>query len=98
MRSATSRGFSSIHSRSVTSASSAAYSVALSSGTCANVARDFLPRRVLDHLIERDAGVAEVALGQLVHAVAALAAVERVGHQHGVVDRRDADAVPAPAH
>ena len=33
MRSAARRGFSTIHSRSVTSASSAAYSVALSRGT-----------------------------------------------------------------
>ena len=50
-------------------------------------------RRVRDHLVERDAGVAEVALGEIVHAVAAAAAVERVGEQHGVVERRDVDAV-----
>ena len=49
-----------------------------------------LARHVRDDLIERDAGVAEVAHGEIVHAVAALAGIERIRHQHGVVDRRDA--------
>ena len=42
MRSAARRAFRTIHNRSVTSASSAAYSVALSSGTWPNVLSDFL--------------------------------------------------------
>ncbi len=37
--------------------------------------------------------MAEVAHGEVVHAVAALADVERVRHQHGVVEGGDADAV-----
>ena len=37
-------------------------------------------------------GVAEEALGQRVHVVAAAAGVEHVGHQHGVVAGRDVDA------
>ena len=94
MRSAARRGFSTIHSRSVTSASSAAYSVALSSGTCPKVLFRLLgARRVLEHLLERHAGVAEMALGEVVHAVRRPAGIERVGHQHGVVERRDLDAV-----
>ena len=50
-------------------------------------------------LLEGDALVAEVALGEFVHAVAAsdafLAAprVEREAHHHGVVDGADGDAV-----
>ena len=55
MRSAASRGFSTIHSRSVTSASSAAYSVALSSGTWSKVRSDFLRPARADHLLEGDA-------------------------------------------
>ena len=65
MRSAASRGFSAIHSRSVTSASSAAYSVALSSGTCAKVLSDFLaPGACSSTCVERNAGVPEMALGK----------------------------------
>ena len=40
--------------------------------------------------VEGDAGVPQVALGQRVHAVLAAAAVERIGEQHGVVERRRA--------
>ena len=96
MRSAASRGFSTIHSRSVTSASSAAYSVALSSGTWANVLSDFLaPGACCQHLLEGDAGVPEVPLGERIHAVLPRPSVERVGEQHGVVEGRELDAVPA---
>ena len=38
--------------------------------------------------------MAEPLLGELVHAVAAHAALEHVGHQHGVVDRAHLDAAP----
>ena len=41
------------------------------------------------HLREGDRRVAEQGLGQVVHAVAAQAAVRGVGHQHGVVVGRD---------
>ena len=85
---------SSIHRRSVTSASSAAYSVALSSGSLTERPLGLLlARHVRDYLLERHAGMPEVAHGEIVHAVPALAGVERVGHQHGVVERRHVDAV-----
>ena len=41
--------------------------------------------------------VPEVALGELVHAVRAAPAVERVGHQHGVVEGRERRCRAAPA-
>ena len=47
------------------------------------------------HLLERDGDVAEVELGQLVHAVVVHARVQHVGHQHGVLDGRHAHAVAA---
>ena len=53
--------------------------------------------RVLEHLREGHAGVPQVALGQRVQAVLAAPAVERVGEQHGVVERGEIDAVPAAA-
>ncbi len=46
------------------------------------------------HVGELDGLLAEVALGQFVHAVAVLAGVEHEGQQHRVVDRPDRDAVP----
>ena len=46
-------------------------------------------------VLEGDRRVAEEALGELLHAGAALAALERVGEEHGVVIGRDADAVAA---
>ena len=49
---------------------------------------------MLQHLREGHAGVLEVALGQRIHAVLPAAGIERVGHQHGVVERRQRDAVP----
>ena len=42
-------------------------------------------------VLELDGLVAEMLLGQLVHAVVVQPAVERVGQQHGVVDRRHLD-------
>ena len=45
------------------------------------------------HVGELDGLLVEVALGQLVHAMAVLAAVEHEGEQHRVVDRADLDAV-----
>ena len=45
------------------------------------------------HILEGDAGVIEMALGQLIHAVADVARFQHVGHQHRVVDREDGDAV-----
>ena len=45
------------------------------------------------HILEGDAGVIEMALGQLVHAMADVARFQHVGHQHRVVDRGDGDAV-----
>ena len=50
-------------------------------------------RREFDDLAERHRRMREMALRQRIHAVIALAAIERVGQQHRVVDRRDADAV-----
>ena len=98
MRSAARRGFSTIHSRSVTSASSAAYSRRLVERHLREGLVGLLgARRVLQHLREGHAGVPEMALGQRVHAVLAAPAVERVGEQHGVVERREIDAVPARA-
>ena len=42
--------------------------------------------------MEMDGVVVEPALGEIVHAVAAFAGVEHVGHQHGVVVAGDLDA------
>ena len=42
---------------------------------------------------DRDRRVVEIAFGEDIHAVVMFAGMERVGHQHGVVDRRDVDAV-----
>jgi hypothetical protein len=47
---------------------------------------------------EADRGVAEMAAGELVHAVAAATRVEHVGHQHGVVVGSDLDPVPLHDH
>ncbi len=44
-------------------------------------------------LLEGDRRVAEQLLGELVHAVAAEAAIERIGDEHGVVEGRHVDAV-----
>ena len=94
MRSAASRGFSIIHSRSVTSASSAAYSVALSNGTWPKVLPDFFAPGAnattcsnVMHVCCRCFSASEV------HAVLPAPAVERVGDQHGVVDVARLDAV-----
>ena len=46
-----------------------------------------------DHLLVLDRLVAEMQQGQFVHAVAVRAAFEHDAQQHGVVDRRDVDAV-----
>ncbi len=45
------------------------------------------------HGLEGDRRVAEPQLAELVHAVAVQAALQHVGDQHGVVDRRDVDPV-----
>ena len=93
MPSAARRGFSARHSRSVTSASSAAYSVALSIATRAKPMK-LRPEPATS--AKRDRLVAEPSLAERVHAVAVAgrAGVEHVGDQHGVVERRDLDAVP----
>ncbi len=44
--------------------------------------------------LDRDRQVAKIALGQVVHAVVMRPGVHRVRHQHGVVERGDADAEP----
>ncbi len=44
------------------------------------------------HLVIGEHGVAQMALGELVEAVAVPADIEHVGHEHGVVDGRDVDA------
>ena len=94
MRSAASRGFSAIQSRSVTSASSAAYSVALSIGTPAKVLSPFLAPGACAITWSKAMQMCfKWRSASVVHAVIAAAAVERIGEQHGVVDRRDADAV-----
>ena len=51
--------------------------------------------RVLQDLLEGNAGVPQVALGKRIHPVLAAAAVERIGEQHGVVEGAELDAVPA---
>ena len=62
----------------------------------ANVFSDFLAPGACSITCSNDMQrVAEVALGESVHAVLARAAVERVGQQHRVVERRDVDAVAA---
>jgi hypothetical protein len=47
------------------------------------------------HVLERDRFVAEQFLRQFVHAVAGLAGIEHVGHQHRVVIGAGIDAAPA---
>src|ERR1700742_3098732 len=44
------------------------------------------------HVIEARGAAAEITGGYSIHIVRAFAGVEHVGHQHGVVDRADADA------
>ena len=51
-------------------------------------------RRMLEHLRERHARVLENALRQRVHAVLAAPGIQGIGEQHGVVERRERDAVP----
>ncbi len=48
---------------------------------------------MLEHGIERNAGVAEVAFRQRLEAVAPAPDVEHVRQQHGVVDRGHANAM-----
>ena len=50
------------------------------------------------HVGELDRLVAQMQLGQFVHAVAMGAALQHVGDQHGVVDRRDGDAFLGEHH
>ncbi len=51
--------------------------------------------RVLENLRKGHAGVPQVALRKRVETVLAAPTVERVGEQHGVVERGEIDAVPA---
>ena len=71
-------------------------------GVFGGIARGFIERRLVecdlrltraDQLLDRDRRVAEMQLGQLVHAVIVLAGFEHEGEQHRVVDRADGDAV-----
>ncbi len=48
---------------------------------------------MLEHGIERNAGVAQMAFRQSVEAMASASHVEHVGQQHSVVDRGHANAV-----
>ena len=80
--------FERVPRRGVTSASSAAYSVAFSMVTQSNVTYDMPDRRRAGNRWCRRSA----RFRQIVHAVAAFAGVEHVGDRHGVVIAADLDA------
>ena len=84
-------GFSTRQRRKETSASSAAYSVAGRWATRAKPIKLRCPRRRRRR--RRAAHGRAIIARQLVHAMIVQPGVQRVGHQHGVVDRRDVDPV-----
>ena len=93
--SAASRGFSTSHSRSPISVSSPAYSVALTTATWSKVDRVAAGAH---HLLLGEAGIADQTPGKLAGQMLGAAGVERIGHQAGIVDARERDAVARERH